>query len=304
MRLHGIHHYTAVTANGPANAAFYGGVLGLRLVKKTVNFDDPGAYHLYYGDAVGSPGTALTFFEYPGARRGQPGAGMIDRLDWSVPDRAALDWWEAQLVGQAETEREDDALVVRDPEGMVLRLVPDAQALSLPHAEAPHVPAAVALRRMTGVRARTTDPSRSAASLEALGFVADGPGRWRTGTGVRSAAYELIAVDDGPGLAGAGTTHHVAWASLDSEHDDWWAQAAQAQLRPTPVIDRDYFHAIYFREPSGVLFEVATDGPGFDVDEPRAELGRSLRIPAQHAHLQALLEQRLTPIPDPWEQHR
>ena len=303
MHLHGIHHFTAITADGPANAAFYGGVLGLRMVKKSVNFDDPGAYHLYYGDAIGSPGTAMTFFEYPGAGRGRAGAGMVDRLDWSVPSTQALVWWEQHLVGQAITEREGDALLVWDPEGLLLRFVPDANAAAVPHAGAPHVPGEFALRRMVGVRARSRDPERSAGVLESIGFRRDGE-VWRTGDGIRSAQYMLVEADGGPSITGVGTTHHVAWASLDEDHARWLERTRRADLHATPIIDRDYFRSIYFREPSGVLFELATDGPGFTIDEPFDALGSTLRLPSQHEPLRPLLEQRLATITDPWAPYR
>ena len=303
MRLHGIHHVTAITADGPANADFYGGVLGLRLVKKTVNFDDPGAYHLYYGDALGRPGTALTFFEYPGARLGRAGEGMVTRIDWTVPGDDALDWWERHLAGRAATERGAAHLDVWDPEGLCTRLVADPASASAPHAGAPHVPAEAALRRMIGVRAQARDPEASAATLAALGFERDG-GVWRTEAGGVDGVYELVASDGEPAIGGAGTTHHVAWASTDEEHPRWLEQAAAAGVHATPIVDRDYFRSIYFREPSGVLFELATDGPGFAVDEPVETLGLSLRLPRQHEHLRPLLEERLAPIPDPWAPYR
>ena len=299
MRLHGIHHVTAITADGPRNAEFYGGVLGLRLVKKTVNFDDPGAYHLYYGDDLGRPGTALTFFEYPGARLGRAGEGMVGRIDWSVPDAAALDWWERHLAGRATTERADQHLDVWDHEGLVTRLVPVAGCGAESHAAAPHVPAEVALRRMIGVEARAAAPDASAAVLDALGFERDGA-RWLTG----AAAYRLVPSHGEVGVGGAGTVHHVAWASADDDHERWLGRAAEAGVHATPIVDRDYFRSIYFREPSGVLFELATEGPGFAIDEPADRLGHGLMLPRQHEHLRPLLEERLAPIPDPWAPYR
>ena len=303
MRLHGIHHVTAITADGPANAEFYGGVLGLRLVKKTVNFDDPGAYHLYYGDERGRPGTALTFFEYPGARLGRAGEGMVTRIDWSVPGDDALDWWERHLAGRATTERGHAHLDVWDPEGLVTRLVAVPESASAPHAHAPHVPAEAALRRMIGVQAQARDPQASAAVLETLGFEHDGR-TWWTEADDHGAAYELVPADGEAAIGGAGTTHHVAWASTDDDHPRWLERAAQAGVHATPIVDRDYFRSIYFREPSGVLFELATDGPGFAIDEPVEALGTTLRLPRQHEHLRPLLEERLTPIPDPWAPYR
>ncbi len=303
MRLHGIHHVTAITADGPRNAEFYGGVLGLRLVKKTVNFDDPGAYHLYYGDRTGAPGTALTFFEYPGARLGRAGEGMVTRIDWSVPGEDALDWWERHLAGRATTERGAAHLNVWDHEGLVTRLIAVPESAHLPHAEAPHVPGEVALRRMIGVQAQTRDPQGSAAVLASLGFEHDA-GIWWTEAAGHGAAYELVHAGGEAAIGGAGTTHHVAWASTDTDHVHWLGRAAEAGVQATPIVDRDYFRSIYFREPSGVLFEIATDGPGFAVDEPIETLGASLCLPRQHEHLRPLLEERLAPIPDPWAPYR
>lgn len=303
MHLHGIHHVTAITGDGPRNAEFYGGVLGLRLVKKTVNFDDPGAYHLYYGDATGSPGTALTFFEYPGARLGRAGEGMVTRIDWSVPSPAALDWWEQQLAGKATTERSAEYLDIWDHEGLITRLVPVAGCESEPHANAPQVPSANAMRRMISVAAHARAPDDSMSVLDSLGFRRAGEA-WLTGDGVRSAAYRLESSDGSISASGAGTIHHVAWASRDEDHQDWLARIARAGLQATPIVERDYFRSIYFREPSGVLFELATDGPGFAIDEEPDVLGLALCLPRQHEHLRAFLEQRLVPIPDPWEPYR
>jgi glyoxalase family protein len=303
VRLHGIHHVTAITADGPRNAEFYGGVLGLRLVKKTVNFDDPGAYHLYYGDRTGAPGTVLTFFEYPGARLGRAGEGMVTRIDWSVPGEASLDWWERQLAGRAATERGTGHLDVWDHEGLITRLVAVPESASLPHAEAPHVPREFALRRMIGVQAQARDPEGSAAVLEVLGFERDADHWWTEADG-QGAAYELVHGDGEAAIGGAGTTNHVAWASTDADHAHWLGRAAEAGVQATPIVDRDYFRSIYFREPSGVLFELATDGPGFAVDEPADALGATLRLPRQHEHLRPLLEERLAPIADPWAPYR
>ena len=183
------------------------------------------------------------------------------------------------------------------------RLIAVPESSGLPHAEAPHVPAEVALRRIIGVQAHARDPERSAAVLEALGFERDA-GIWWTEEAGRGAAYELVQADGEASTGGAGTTHHVAWASTDDDHVHWLGRAAEAGVQATPIVDRDYFRSIYFREPSGVLFELATDGPGFAVDEPLETLGQSLCLPRQHEHLRPLLEERLAPIPDPWAPYR
>ena len=316
MRLHGIHHITAITADAQQNVDFYAGLLGLRFVKKTVNFDDPTAYHLYYGDERGTPGSILTFFEYPGAASGRAGAGMIHRLVWRVAGEAALDFWQRRLeAAGVAAERGPGRLRFRDPEGLDLELVTGA-GTDEPLTAAGDVPAQLALQGFDGVRAYTGNAAASAPQLhETLGFTSTAAGgpeapasgseasleeaAWRLEGGRRSAQYAYDPAPSEYPVQGAGTVHHIAWAVVDDEQDAWRRRVIEAGLRATPVIDRTYFRSVYFREPSGVLFELATLSPGFAVDEPWESLGEGLKLPPQHERLRPRLEQLLTPLSVP-----
>ncbi len=307
MELHGIHHITAITADASTNVSFYAEVLGLRFVKKTVNFDDPGAYHLYYGDETGSPGSILTFFAYPDAARGVAGQGMIHRIVWRVAGEAAIDFWEARLLRRGvQAQRSSGSLRFRDPEGLALELVVSETHENALRARADDIPARHALRGFDGVRAYAADPERSVHTLqETLGFrgapaaAAVGSGEWRAAGGGRSSRYAYDRAPQTRPLQGAGTVHHIAWAVPDDDQPSWRERVLEAGLYATPIIDRTYFHSVYFREPSGVLFEIATLGPGFAVDEPLEHLGESLQLPARYEHLRARLERELTPLHNP-----
>jgi glyoxalase family protein len=306
MELHGIHHITAITADARANLDFYVRVLGLRFVKKTVNFDDPTAYHLYFGDDTGSPGSILTFFEYPGVPAGRAGEGMIHRISWRVNSEEALGFWDDRLRAQGlRAEREQGRLRFHDPEGLGLELmVPAGSEAAQPRlaATSSGVPAEFALGGFAGVRAYAREPRGSAAALEqTLGFTTiDGGGvDWRIAGGGRSATY---AYDPAPApvpLSGAGTVHHIAWGVRDDEQRAWRRRVVEGELHATQIIDRTYFRSVYFREPSGVLFELATLGPGFAVDEPVERLGQELRLPPQHEYLRPRLERLLAPLDVP-----
>lgn len=301
MRLEGIHHITAITADAPANVEFYAGVLGLRLVKKSVNQDDPTVYHLFYADERGSAGSDLTFFEYPGAPIGWPGAGMIHRIVWRVGSEDALAFWEERLDSHGiRTRRGPDNLLFADPEGLGLELrlvVTDDPPL---RAEHPHVPPEFALLGFDGARAYAADPAPSASLLEdTLGFLPRPDGIWSVRGEERGSFWAYDEAPAGRGLAGAGTVHHIAWASPMDEHADWRDRVVAAGMQATPVIDRFYFRSVYFREPSGVLFEIATLGPGFTADEPLATLGQRLALPPAYEPLRERLEEVLTPLPDP-----
>ncbi len=302
MELHGIHHITAITGDAPANVEFYVGVLGLRLVKKTVNQDDPTVYHLFYGDEAGSPGADLTFFEYPGVGRGLPGAGMVHRIAWRVGSDAALEFWEERLRGAgSDPVRTDSALRFADPEGLEHELVVyDGPDTPLP-ADARDVPAEHALQGFDGVRAYTLDPARSTELLrDVLGFRDLGDGRWEVRGEQRGGLYSYDLAPPIKPVPGAGSVHHVAFASRREEQAAWQEHVAGSRLaRPTPVIDRFYFESIYFREPSRVLFEIATIGPGFATDEDPAHLGERLSLPPRFEPLRDQLERTLTPLPDP-----
>jgi glyoxalase family protein len=293
MKLEGIHHVTAITGDAPANVDFYADTLGLRLVKKTVNQDDPTVYHLFYADEKGSSGSDITFFEYPGAARGRVGAGMVHRVLWRVGSEESLDFW----AGRLGVERTGDTLRFADPEGLEHELVVDSSGEESLTAEHPEIPAEHRLRGFAGVRAYTTDPARSDELLSTLGFE---PG-WVARGEHRSGTYEYDAAPEGAGIPGAGTVHHVAWGSAPADHEAWRERAQQAGARPTPVIERFYFKSIYFREPSGVLFEIATLGPGFTADEPLESLGERLSLPPAFEGLREQIEPKLTPIRNPRE---
>jgi len=300
MKLEGIHHVTAITGDAPRNVDFYTRVLGLRLVKKSVNQDDPTVYHLFYADERGSPGADITFFEYPGARRGRPGDGMIHRVLWRVTSEQALDFWQERLAREGvDAARSTQSLVLFDPEGFAHELVvsdaPDEPLI----ADHPEIPAELALQGFEGVRAYASEPERGRTLLEQfLGFESDGDG-WEVRGERRGSTFAYDPPPAEHGLGGAGTIHHVAWASLDEDHGDWQRRVALSGAQPTPVIDRFWFKSIYFREPSGVLFEIASLGPGFDVDEPLEHLGETVVLPPAFEHLREHLEKVLTPLPNP-----
>jgi glyoxalase family protein len=301
MKLEGIHHITCITADAPGNVEFYVGVLGLRLVKKSVNQDDPTVYHLFYADEKGSAGSDITFFEYPGAHRGRAGAGMIHRITWRVAREEALEFWEERLRAHGVSPtRENGRLQFEDPEGLGLELAV-VETMDEPLiADHPDIPAEVALGGFDSVRAYAQDPDASRRLLEeTLGFEPRGESQWEVRGDQRGGFYAYDQAPAEAGVGGAGTVHHVAWASLMDEHEAWRDRVAQAGARPTPVIDRFYFRSIYFREPSGVLFEIATLGPGFTADEPLETLGERLSLPPDYEQLRDRLEDVLTPLPDP-----
>ncbi len=300
MRLEGIHHITAITGDAPKNVDFYARVLGLRLVKKTVNQDDPTVYHLFYADELGSPGSDITFFEYPGARRGRAGAGMVHRIVWRVASEGALDFWEQRLGTEGvSTTRAPGSLRFADPEGLNLELsvveTDDGPLI----AEHPEIPAELALQGFDSVRAFTSQAAASREFLEqGLGFRAADSDAFEARGEDRGSFYVYDEASE-RGIGGAGTVHHVAWASSQQEHEAWRQRVLEAGGSPTPVIDRFYFRSIYFREPSGVLFEIATIGPGFTTDEPLEHLGERLSLPPAFEHLRDQVEPVLTPLPDP-----
>jgi glyoxalase family protein len=304
MKLEGIHHITLITGDAPRNVDFYTRVLGLRLVKKTVNQDDPRVYHLFYADEKGNAGADITFFEYTGARRGRAGAGMIHRITWRVGSTEALDVWEERLraEGVAALEREGDRLRFEDPEGMGLELAvveTDDEPLVAEH---PEIPSELALQGFDSVRAYAASPDASRRFLEeGLSFEPRGTNEWEARGEQRGGLYAYDPPPAERGFGGAGTVHHVAWASPTDDHEAWRRRAAEAGATPTPVIDRFYFRSIYFREPSGVLFEIATLGPGFATDEPAEHLGERLSLPPNFEHLRERLEPVLTPLPNPRE---
>lgn len=302
MKLEGIHHITAITGDARKNVEFYVGTLGLRLVKKTVNQDDPTVYHLFYGDERGDPGMDLTFFEYPGAVQGRAGAGMAHTIGWRVGSAETLDFWEQRLAAEGfESKRAEGGLAFSDPEGLWHHLkVYDGDQPALT-AIAPDIPAEHALRGFDGVYVYASDPERSRQLLaDTLGFTEDGDvSRWRVGGDQRSSFFIYNEAPGEPGIQGAGSVHHVAFATYPEDQERWQRHMREAGAHATPVIDRFYFKSIYFREPSGVLFELATMGPGFTADEPLEELGLNLSLPPDYEHLRDRLAGVLTPLPDP-----
>jgi glyoxalase family protein len=296
MKLEGVHHVTCITGDAPRNVDYYTGTLGLRLVKKTVNQDDPTVYHLFYADEQGSPGSDITFFEYPNAAPGRAGAGMVHRVVWRVASTDALDFWEQRIGG----ERGESFLRFADPEGLEHELAvveTDDPPLVADH---PEIPKELALQGFDGVRAFASDAEASRSALEeTLAFEPVGGNTWEARGERRGGFYAYDSTPEEAGIMGAGAVHHVAWGSTMDDHEQWQQRVAAAGLRPTPIIDRFWFRSIYFREPSGVLFEIATLGPGFGVDEDSEHLGESLVLPPDFEHLREKLEPVLTPLPSP-----
>ena len=301
MRLEGMHHLTMITGDAEKNVAFYAGVLGLRMVKQTVNFDAPDAYHLYFGDEQGSPGSILTWFEFAGAWRGRPGAGAIHTIQLGVASGASLDFWADRLAAKGyASERGERSIAFADYDGLRFELVVAEDGNPPLRAEHPEVPAEHAILGVEGARAyiaRGLEADR-ALLTETLGFTELGEGEYRLDGEERHFHWGYDATDQ-RAHQGAGTVHHIAWHAHDADHVAWQQRAAQAGMHVTPVIDRDYFRSIYFRQPQGVLFEIATTSPGFAVDEDPEHLGEELRLPAQHEHLRSQLERRLTPLTNP-----
>jgi glyoxalase family protein len=320
MKLTGLHHVTAVTSDPSRNVAFYTDILGLRLVKKTVNQDDVSAYHLFYADEVGHPGTDMTFFDWAQVGRHRPAAGMVSATAFRVPGRAALEQWAARLDAhgvshEGISERAGRAvLAFSDPEGQRLELVDDTMATGQPGV-APGVPwakstvpAAWGIRGLEGVTLSLHDLAPTTQILtEVLGFTrvgdytVDGHKAMtlEVGSGGPGAEVRLVERPDLPfgRMVGAGGVHHVAFRTPnDEEHRAWRDRVAQAGLNVTPVIDRFYFRSLYFREPGGVLFEIATDGPGFATDENVEHLGESLALPPFLEPRRAEIEAGLKPI--------
>ena len=299
MKLEGLHHITMITADAQATVDFYAGVLGLRLVKKTVNFDQPDAYHLYFGDERGAPGSILTWFEFAGAARGRAGLGMVHRLQLGVASDASLDFW-ARRLGGSVSRRGERSLRFEDPDGLALELVVAGDGNPPLRAEHPDVPAEHAILGIEGARAYSEFPAVEEGVLtQVVGFTHEGGGEYRLQGEERHFHWAYDAAPPTVGRPGAGTVHHIAWASPDEDHLGWQRRIRDAGGYVTDVRDRDYFDAIYFREPRGVLFEIATLSPGFATDEDPEHLGEALRLPAQHEHLREQLERALTPIAGP-----
>jgi glyoxalase family protein len=303
----GIHHVTAIASDPQRNLDFYTEVLGFRFIKRTVNFDDPASYHFYFGDELGSPGTILTFFAWPGARHGRPGAGQVAVTSFSVPEHS-LSFWEKRLLEAGLPAEEmgrrfgEEVLTLADPDGLKLELVagPTNKNRSRAWANAP-VPSEHAIRGFHSITLCEQGYEHTAQTLETMGFrkVAEEGNRFRyeVGGGPGARADVLCAPEAPHGRVAVGTVHHVAWRVADDESQRLWrTRLIESNLDVTPVIDRCYFHSIYFREPGGVLFELATDPPGFAIDEPPDKLGQALKLPPWLEEYRSQIEQALPHI--------
>ena len=301
MNLSGLHHVTMITGDARENVRFYADLRGLRFVKKTVNFDAPEAYHLYFGDEQGTPGSILTWFEFPGAARGRAGAGMIHTLQLGVASEASLDFWEQRLSAAGyESRRGDKSLRFEDYDGLGLELVVAELGNPSLRAQHPEIPVEHAILGVEGARACSEYAHVEERMLtDVLGFAYEGDGEYRLDGSERRFRWAYDQAPDTRPVPGAGTVHHIAWATPDDEQLRWQQRIRESGGYVTGVKDRDYFLSIYFREPRGVLFEIATMGPGFAVDEDPEHLGEELRLPKQHEHLRSHLEATLRPVGNP-----
>lgn len=301
----GIHHVTAIAGDPQQNLDFYTGVLGLRLVKLTVNYDDPQTYHFYYGDAHGTPGTILTFFPWPRARKGRQGNGQVTVTAFSVPE-GALEFWAKRLTEQSVqfdgpyNRFQEQVIAFSDPDGLRLELVAGPSLSSEKRELAGPIPIEYAIHGFHSATLAEEGYERTASLLTAtLGFrlVQQEGNRFRyaVGRGEPSSIVDVVCMPDSTaGGLGSGTVHHIAWRTADdSQQSEWHTEIARQGYNISPVMDRKYFHSIYFREPGGVLCEIATDHPGFAVDEPVASLGTRLVLPdwleARRSHIEARL---------------
>jgi glyoxalase family protein len=289
--IQGLHHVTAMAGDPQANLDFYHGLLGQRLVKKTVNFDDPGTYHFYFGDEIGTPGTILTFFPWPMAKRGVPGNGETTAVAYTIRPESA-DFWRDRLAGRGVAMGESltrfgrEVIPFRDPDGMRVELVADDRPATVHHWAGGPVPATHALRGFHSVTLQLDQVEPTANLLTThMGytFIGQEGGRYRY-AGASDDIGLLIDLDHRPGAPagkfGAGSIHHIAFRTVDdAEQLEYQSALRGVGFGVTPVRDRQYFHSIYFRSPGGVLFEIATDSPGFLYDEPVAGLGQGLRLP-------------------------
>jgi glyoxalase family protein len=305
-QIKGLHHVTSLAADARRNNRFFTETLGLRRVKKTVNFDEPGVYHLYYGDEVGTPGSVMTYFPFPHIVRGRPGVGEVGETQFSVP-KGSLAFWKERLAGQGIAGLEADSafgsgrLRFRGPDGDGLALVEIREDARTPWKDA-GIPDDAAIRGFSGARLRLHDAGATAELLRFMGYQAveteGNVTRFVIPDGNGADTIDLEALPQTPfAREGAGSVHHIAFAVED--------RAAQLDVRKalvdtgyqvTPVIDRDYFWAIYFRTPGGVLFEVATNEPGFDRDEDTAHLGEALKLPARYEPYRSMIEKNLAPL--------
>ncbi|MES3036079.1 MAG: ring-cleaving dioxygenase [Gemmatimonadota bacterium] len=312
-RTTGLHHLTAIASDPQRNLDFYAGTLGLRFVKQTVNFDDPGTYHLYYGDATGAPGSILTFFPWPTARRGRVGAGQVAETQLAIPIGALAFWiqrltqQQVPFIGPVRRFGGETALTFTDHDGLPLALVATDAASQRPGwGGAEGIPDAMSIRGMHAVTLWVHRLPETAAVLTGtLGFrevaTHDGVVRFAVDDAAPGTLVDVRELPTGPGgTGGAGTVHHIAFRAADDDTEfGLRTQVTAAGLPITEQIDRTYFRSMYFREPGHVLFELATDAPGFGVDESLEQLGESLQLPPQHEHRRAELQRTLIPLHRP-----
>jgi glyoxalase family protein len=301
MRLEGVNHVTAITGDAPRNVDFYTDVVGLRLVTKTVNQDDPTVYHLFYADEVGSAGADMTFFEYPGAAPGHVGAGCAYRVVWRVASDDSLAFWADRLADrQVQREVAPGSVLFADPEGLEHELIVENVTDAPLSARHPEIPPEHALQGFSGVRAYSLRPEVSRQLLiDVLGAVPRDDQTLELRGHSRGGTITLDAAPAGRLVQGGGSIHHVAWGTTVAEHPRWHEHVNAAGVRSTPIIDRHFFHSIYFREPGGILYEIADDGPGFAHDVAVSELGVKVVLPPWLEQRRAEIEARLTPLPDP-----
>jgi glyoxalase family protein len=306
----GIHHITAMASDPQKNIDFYHSILGQRFIKSTVNFDDPGTHHLYYGDYSGSPGTIMTFFPWPGARRGRMGSGETSTVAYTIPSNA-VDYWLDRLqsheisIGNSQTRFGETVIPFVDPDGMRLELITDPRQIEIDYWQDGPIPAEYAIQGFHGVTLLETQIEPTAQLLtETMGYTrVDQEGdrtRFKAESNSIGLYIDLLQVPAARGQMGAGTVHHIAFRARDDEEQaDYQASVHQLGLNVTPVRDRQYFRSIYFREPGGVLFEIATDEPGFTIDEPAESLGASLKLPPWYEAQRKTIEETLPPIKIP-----
>jgi glyoxalase family protein len=301
MQLEGIHHVTCVTADAPSNADFYVRVLGLRIVKKTINQTDQTTYHIFYGDERASYGNNISFFEYRGRPDGRAGAGNVHRIVWRLGSEAALDFWERRITDEERTaERGESSLRFADHEGLEHELTVVDTGDEPLTGEAPDIPAEFALQGLDGFHAFARDRDASEQFItERLGFTTVGADRFEARGSERGGWYQFDPAPAEKRRFGAGVVQHVAWGCHPEDIESWHEELVASGVSPTEVIDRHFFRSVYFTEPGGILFEIAErGGPGFSVDEPDAEhMGDDLRLPPWLEERRMLYEYSLTPVP-------
>ena len=301
LPLDGIHHISITTGNARANVDFYTRILGLRLIAKSVNQDDPTHYHLFYGDELAHPGADITFFEYRGARPGRAGAGMVHRIVWRVASPEAIEFWAERLAANSIPFERTAAgsLILRDREELHHELVVDTTGDAPLSAVHPEIPAEHALQGFEGVRSYSHDTDSSEQLLiELMGATRRPDGALELRNGRRGGWIAFDPAPAEPGIQGAGAVHHVAFATRDSDHLDWLRTLVAARIPNSGDVDRHYFRSLYFREPGGILYELATDGPGFTVDGPVEELGTKIILPPFLEPYRSQIEPRLTQLDD------